>query len=83
MRSALGKLEQELWPGREPSRYWGDHAEAPRGEYGGTCFRAACGRPNAHWRNEMNGRHYCGDCARSLNDISRRAGHGPVCELHL
>lgn len=65
----------------ERPRHHGHEADPQRGAYGGTCFRAACERPNAHWLNDMNGRYYCAECAREYNEMSRRRGQRPLCEL--
>lgn len=56
---------------------------AEKGDHGGECQRIACGNPGAHWFNETNGRYYCASCARTFNEISRRHGQPPLCELHL
>lgn len=62
----------------------GHLSRAPeKGEYGGECQRIACDNGEAHWFNETNGRYYCGSCARTFNEVSRRNGQSPLCELHL
>lgn len=63
------------------------HGDGPRpaakGEHGGECQRIACDGMGAHWFNETNGRYYCSSCARTFNEVSRRHGQPPLCELHL
>lgn len=54
-----------------------------KGEHGGKCQRIACDHQGAHWFNETNGRYYCASCARTFNEVSRRHGQRPLCELHL
>jgi hypothetical protein len=55
---------------------------AGKGELGGECQRIACENHDAHWFNETNGRYYCASCARTFNEICRRNGQEPLCELH-
>lgn len=54
-----------------------------KGEHGGECQRIACENNESHWFNATNGRYYCAACARTFNEISRRHGQAPLCELHL
>jgi hypothetical protein len=54
-----------------------------KGEHGGQCQRIACVNEQAFWFNETNGKYYCGDCARTFNNVSRRNGQAPLCELRL
>ena len=67
----------ELPPLRAASR-----GLAGKGEFGGECQRIACENAQAHWFNETNGRYYCASCARTFNEICRRNGQEPLCELH-
>jgi len=61
-----------------------DGAQRPgKGEHGGECQRIACDQGNARWFNQTNARYYCATCARTFNDISRRHGQAPLCELQL
>ena len=54
-----------------------------KGEYGGECQRIACDNTESHWFNETNGRYYCAGCARTFNEVARRHGQPPLCELHI
>lgn len=58
-----------------------DSPNPEKGGYGGECQRQACTSKGAYWFNETNGRHYCAPCARMINDICRRNGQEPSCEL--
>ena len=63
------------------------HADGQRppakGEHGGECQRIACDNAKAYWFNQTNGRYYCGPCAKTFNEISRRHGQPPLCDLQL
>lgn len=54
-----------------------------KGEFGGICHRIACDNKGAHWFNETNRRYYCGACAQTFNEVCKRNGQPPLCELHL
>lgn len=54
-----------------------------KGEHGGECNRIACSQELSYWFNETNGRYYCSACAKRFNDVSRRHGERPLCELRL
>jgi hypothetical protein len=69
---------------RPTARRHGDGLRSPaKGEHGGECQRIACDNGGSHWYNETNGRYYCAACARTFNEVSRRHGQPPLCELHL
>lgn len=45
-------------------------ADKPKkGEWGGECNRTACHNPEAVWFNVSTRKHYCGMCARTLNEV--------------
>jgi len=54
-----------------------------KGDYNGLCRRFACDNPGARWFNISTGRYYCSACARTINEVRRQQGRGPLCELHL
>ena len=53
-----------------------------KGHFGGECQKLSCANKDAHWFNETNGRYYCAPCARGINDVCKRNGQEPLCELH-
>jgi hypothetical protein len=64
-------------------QHWREHGMLPeKGQYGGECARIACDVTGAHWFNDTNGKYYCSSCARTFNEVSRRNGQEPLCELH-
>jgi len=70
-----------LTPARSPR--WHDPNWHPgKGQRGGECQRVACDNRNAYWFNQTNGQYYCSSCARTFNEVSRRNGQPPLCELH-
>ena len=64
------------------ARRFPDQRTAMKGEYSGQCARVACENREAHWFNETNGRYYCATCAGAFNEVCRRNGQEPLCELH-
>lgn len=64
-------------PARTPGRV------AAKGDHGGECHRIACTNEQSYWFNETNGRYYCASCAKRFNEVSRRHGERPLCELRL
>jgi hypothetical protein len=63
-------------------RLMSDHLPM-KGELSGVCHRIGCDNPGAHWFNDTNGKYYCTSCARTFNDVCRRHGQPPLCELRL
>lgn len=59
-----------------------DGQRPAKGEFGGECQRVACDSGDARWFNQTSGRYYCTYCARIFNEVSRRHGQAPLCELH-
>lgn len=53
-----------------------------KGDHGGACQRIACENREAYWFNSTNGKYYCVACARTFNEVSRRNGQEPLCDLH-
>lgn len=54
-----------------------------KGAHSGICARVACDNARAFWFNSVNGKYYCGACAKKFNEVSRRNSEPPLCELRL
>lgn len=86
MSSATRLAGKPWW--QMPHRHSSTVAEVPitpptKGEFGGLCQRIGCEHGDARWFNTTNARHYCTECAKTFNDICRKQGVAPFCELHL
>lgn len=50
----------------------------PKGRLHGECNRTACDNPDARWYNPHTNGHYCGVCARILNEELKWANLIPL-----
>jgi len=57
-----------------------DCTYAAKGEFLGYCNRQACGARGAIWHNKGNHKHYCGYCARRINECPAEDG-SVLCSL--
>lgn len=46
-------------------------AKSDKGKRGGSCNRITCQALGAEWFNHSTCAHYCGSCARAINEANR------------
>lgn len=52
-----------------------------RGSRGGRCFHLTCRNHGANRLNRLDGRYYCGECARQIDELCRAGNVPRDCEL--